>query len=168
MRFPVVAIFRRVLQALLVSDSPNQLAAGFTLGVVIGLLPKGNLIAVSLCVLLFSLRVNKGLALVAAVLFSTLAPLADSFSHKLGLALLSLNALQPTYALALSVPLGPWLQFHNTVVAGSLAIGLYIAYPVYWFSNVLCTWLRPFASAWIKQHHALNEFERDPVSRAAA
>jgi uncharacterized protein (TIGR03546 family) len=168
MRFPVVAVFRRVLQALLASDSPNQLAAGFTLGMVIGLMPKGNLIAISLCVLLFSLRVNKGLALVAAVLFSALGPLADSFSHKLGLALLSSNALQPTYALAFSLPLGPWLELHNTVVAGSLTIGLYIAYPVYWLSNVLCTWLRPFASAWIKRHHALNEFEHDPASRAAA
>ena len=78
--------------------------------------------------------------------FRLIGPLADSFSHKLGLALLSLNALQPTYALALSMPLGPWLEFHNTVVAGSLAMGFYIAYPVYWFSSVLCMWLRPFAS----------------------
>jgi uncharacterized protein (TIGR03546 family) len=135
---------------------------------IIGLVPKGNLIAVSLCVLLFSLRVNKGLALVAAVMFSALGPLADSFSHKLGLALLSLNALQPAYTLAFSLPLGPWLEFHNTVVAGSLAIGLYLAYPVYWFSNMFCAWLRPFASIWIKRHHATHEFEHDPVSRAAA
>ena len=168
---PVVAILRRVLHGLLASDSPNQLAAGFTLGMIIGLVPKGSLIAISLCVLLFSLRVNKGLALVAAVLFSVIGPVADSFSHKLGLALLSTDALQSTYALAFSLPLGPWLGFHNTVVAGSLTLGLYVAYPVYWICRVLCSWLRPFASEWIKRHHlrdALMDTEHDPISRAAA
>ena len=168
---PVIAICRRVLKSLLASDSPNQLAAGFTLGMIIGLVPKGNLIAVSLCVLLFSMRVNKGLALVAAVLFSAIGPLVDSFSHKLGLALLSTDALQSTYAMAFSLPLGPWLEFHNTVVAGTLTIGLYIAYPVYWFSGVLCTWLHPFASEWIKRQRAMEavvDSEHDPVSRAAA
>ena len=168
---PVIAICRRVLQSLLASDSPNQLAAGFTLGMIIGLVPKGNLIAVSLCVLLFSLRVNKGLALVAALLFSAIGPFVDSFSHKLGLALLSTDAMQSTYALAFSLPLAPWLAFHNTVVAGTLMLGLYISYPVYWMSRVLCRWVQPFASEWIKRHRdreALDDAEHDPVSRAAA
>jgi uncharacterized protein (TIGR03546 family) len=168
---PVIAICRRVLQSLLASDSPNQLAAGFTLGMIIGLVPKGNFIAVSLCVLLFSLRVNKGLALVAAVLFSAIGPFADSFSHKLGMALLTTDALQPPYAMAFSLPLAPWLEFHNTVVAGTLTLGLYIAYPVYWISGVLCKWLQPFASEWIKRHRAMGtlvDAKHDPVSRAAA
>ena len=160
-----------MLHGLLASDSPNQLAAGFTLGMIIGLVPKGNLIAVSLCVLLFSMRVNKGLALVAAVLFSAIGPLVDSFSHKLGLALLSTDALQSTYVLAFSLPLGPWLEFHNTVVAGTLTLGLYIAYPVYWISSVLCKLLQPFASKWIKRQRArgaLVDSDHDPVSRVAA
>ena len=168
---PVIAICRRVLQGLLASDSPNQLAAGFTLGMMIGLVPKGNLIAVSLCVLLFSLRVNKGLALVAAVSFSAIGPLVDSFSHKLGLAMLSTDAMQSTYAMAFSLPFGPWLAFHNTVVAGTLTLGLYIAYPVYWISGVLCRWLHPLASEWIKRQRAMEalvDAEHDPVSRAAA
>jgi uncharacterized protein (TIGR03546 family) len=168
---PVITICRRVLKSLLASDAPNQLAAGFTLGMIIGLVPKGNLIAVSLCVLLFSLRVNKGLALVAAVLFSAIGPFVDSFSHKLGMALLTTDALQSTYALAFSLPLAPWLEFHNTVVAGTLTMGLYIAYPVYWISGVLCKWLHPLASEWIYRHRGMDapvDSEHDPVSRAAA
>jgi uncharacterized protein (TIGR03546 family) len=128
----IVSTPRKILQALMASDSPSQLAAGFTLGMIIGLVPKGNLIAVSLCVLLFSLRVHKGLALVAAVAFSLMSPLIDSFSHKLGLIVLCADAFQTTYASVLSMPLGPWLGFNNTVVSGSLLVGLYVAYPVYW------------------------------------
>lgn len=57
----VVRLLRQVARALVTGDWSRQLAAGFGLGIVMGLVPNGSLIAVSLCVLLFSLRVNKGL-----------------------------------------------------------------------------------------------------------
>jgi uncharacterized protein (TIGR03546 family) len=134
----VVAVSRWLLRSLLANSTPNQLAAGFTLGMIIGLVPKGNLIAVSLCVLVFSLRMNKGFALAAAIVFSVIGPYADAFSHKLGVVILSADALQGVYAAALSLPLSPWLGFHNTVVAGSLVTGLYVAYPVFWVVRTIC------------------------------
>ena len=133
----VVAVLRRTTRAVLAYHSSGQLAAGFTLGMIIGLVPKGNLIALSLCVLLFSLRCNKGLAILAAVMFSLVAAWTDPFAHKLGLAALSLQPLQATYASVFNLPLGPWLGFNNTVVAGSLLLGLYLAYPVYWAVRLL-------------------------------
>lgn len=60
-----VAAVRKMTRALLACDSSGQLAAGFALGMIVGLVPQGNLIGLSLCVLLFSLRCNKGLTLVA-------------------------------------------------------------------------------------------------------
>jgi uncharacterized protein (TIGR03546 family) len=168
---PVVAILRRVLRGLLSSNAPDQLAAGFMLGMIIGLVPKGNLIALSLCVLLFSMRVNKCLALVAVVIFSAIGPVADSFSHKLGLALLSADGLQSAYALAYNLPLGPWLGFNNTVVAGSLGVGLYIAYPIYWTSCEMCTRMRPVAIEWISRHDAMasgRQAAQQSASRTAA
>jgi uncharacterized protein (TIGR03546 family) len=128
------------MRSLLASNSPHQLAAGCTLGMMIGLVPKGNLIVLVLCVLVFSLRVNKGMALVAAIVFAVLGPYADAFSHKLGLAVLSIDLFQPVYASVLCLPLGPWLGFHNTVVAGTLLMGLYVAYPVYWAVRAISTW----------------------------
>ena len=122
---------------LLASNAPSQLAAGFTLGMVIGLVPKGNLIALSLCVLLFSIRCNKGLGFLAAVAFSFVGPLTDPFAHRLGLAALGLRPLQATYASIFNLPFGPWLGFNNTVVVGSLLIGIYLAYPVYWTTKQL-------------------------------
>ena len=34
-------------------------------------------------------------------------------------------------------PLGPWIGFNNTVVTGTLLIGLYVAYPTYWFTRLI-------------------------------
>jgi uncharacterized protein (TIGR03546 family) len=87
--------------------------------------------------------VNKGLALVAAIVFSFMAPGLDEFSHKLGAAILTTPALQAVYAAVYSLPLGPWLGFQNTVVTGSFAIGLYVAYPVYWVVRMVCEYLEP-------------------------
>lgn len=132
----VIAVVRKVVRALLAGDSPSQLATGFTVGMVIGLMPKGNLIALSLCVLLFSIRCNKGLGLAAAIAFSFVGTWTDPFAHKLGLAALSMDSMQATYASMFNLPLGPWLGFNNTVVAGSLLLGIYVAYPVYWFTRI--------------------------------
>jgi len=144
----VVRPLRVTLQALLAGDSPRQLAAGFSLGMVLGLMPKGNLIALSLCVLLFSLRVNKRLALVAAVMFTCVGTLADSFTHQLGSEVLRIGALQAGFASVYELPLGPWIGFHNTVVTGSLLVGLYLVYPVYWAGHVSSRWLEPRAGSW--------------------
>jgi uncharacterized protein (TIGR03546 family) len=139
---PVIALIRKTLHALLACDSPGQLAGGFALGMIIGLVPKGNLIALSLCVLIFSMRCNKGLAIVAAVIFSSVATWTDPFAHKLGQTVLGLEPLQATYASLFELPLGPWLGFNNTVVAGSLLLGLYVAYPVYWLVWLICSMIR--------------------------
>lgn len=125
---------RQIVQALLAHDAANQLALGFALGMVLGLVPKGNLIAVSLFVLLFSLRVNKGVSMLAAFAFSCVGPALDPFADKLGAHILSAGSLQPTYAALFQLPLGPWFDFNNTVVIGSLVIGLWAFYPAYWLS----------------------------------
>lgn len=131
---------RLVVRALLAHDASNQLALGFALGMVLGLMPKGNLIAVSLFVLLFSMRVNKGVSLLAAFAFSWVGPALDPFADKLGANILSAGTLQSTYATLFQLPLGPWFDFNNTVVVGSLTIGLWAFYPAYWFSYQGFAW----------------------------
>jgi uncharacterized protein (TIGR03546 family) len=144
---PPRSILRRTIQRLIGSSTPHQMAAGFALGMILGLVPKGNLIAVSLCAMLFGLRVHKGLAVAAAILFSLASPWADSFTHKLGAIVLAVDSLQPAYAWLYSLPLAPWLGFHNTVVTGSLLVGAYLAYPAYWLANAACSRLQPCASS---------------------
>jgi uncharacterized protein (TIGR03546 family) len=148
----IVRPLRLAFGALLGGDSPRQLAAGFALGMVLGLVPKGNLIALSLCVLIFSLRVNTSLALVAAVAFSWAGSILDPLAGKLGLQVLSMGSLQATYASVFNLPLGPWLGFNNTVVTGSLLMGLYLMYPVYWVVLIVGERLQPRLVAWAGNH----------------
>jgi uncharacterized protein (TIGR03546 family) len=138
----VIAVLRKIVHALITSNAPGQLAAGFAVGMVIGLVPKGNLIALSLCVLLFSMRCNKGIGFLAAIAFSFAGPWTEPFAHRLGLIVLSVKPLQATYASVYNLPFGPLLGFNNTVVIGSLLIGAYVAYPAYWISKQLFSAVR--------------------------
>jgi len=158
---PVRSIFR----SLLAHDAPDQLAAGFALGMVLGLVPKGNLIAVSLLVLLFSLRVNVGMGLLAAFVFSWVGPVLDPFADKLGSYVLTAPTMQPTYAKLFQLPLGPWFEFDNTIVVGSLLIGLYASYPVFWCADLVC---RRFQADAIAPSRAGSCGVDDPLGRRAA
>ena len=153
MRSPALALPRKIVHALVGASSPHEIAAGFALGMVLGLVPKGNLIAVSLCVVLFSLRVNKAAGLAAVALFSLVGQWADPITHKIGLWALTLDSMQSVYASVFNLLLGPWLGIHNTVVAGTLVLGSYAAYPVYWLARIAAAgFQQPGAAAWQARH----------------
>jgi uncharacterized protein (TIGR03546 family) len=147
MLFDFVAILRQVVRYFVANSAPGHLAAGFTIGMAIGLAPKGNLIALSLCVVLFSIRCNRGLGLAAATMFSFVGTWTDPFAHKLGDLALSFEPLQATYASVFSLPLGPWIGFNNTVVTGAVLTTLYVAYPVFWIMRQFFTAVESLASS---------------------
>ena len=118
--------------------APAQLALGFTIGALIGLLPKENLIVGFLGMLLCMLHVSKPAGCLGMCAFMWLGAVTDPFAHKLGLRVLQYEPLQSTYAAMYNMPLGPWLGFNNTVVIGSLLLGVYFSYPVYWLSYAIC------------------------------
>lgn len=124
---------RQLAQVFAASDSPRQVAAGFTLGMIIGLLPKGNLVVLFLTLVLCAVRINKPAGLMAMAVFSLVGPLLDGLAHQLGGLVLIWEAPRPYYVWLNELPMGPWLALNNTVVVGQLLIGLYLAYPTYWF-----------------------------------
>ena len=76
---------RALVKALTDADSSKQVAFGFALGMLIGLVPKGNLIALALGVVLFGSRANLGAGALAALTFTWLGLLLDPISHLIGL-----------------------------------------------------------------------------------
>lgn len=142
---------RQLVQSLLANDSSRQISVAVAIGVVLGLTPKGNLIALTLGVLLLALRVNRPAGFAVAFFFSWLSPMLDGFTHKLGARLLAFEPLAPWYATLYDMPLGPWVGFNNTVVLGSLTLGLYIAYPVYLMTRMTVDRFQPPLAAWLRR-----------------
>ncbi|QDS88871.1 hypothetical protein EC9_30660 [Rosistilla ulvae] len=120
-----------VRKALAGRDKPEELAWAMALGVLLGVVPKGNLAALMLVFVVLILRVNHAMAAVTAVAVSFAAVLFDPFTHQLGQWVLEQPALQGFYAWSWQQPLIPWTDLNNTVVMGSLLFGLMTLFPTY-------------------------------------
>ncbi len=120
-----------LVSALTAESSSRQIALGFALGLVVGLVPKGNLLAIALMMILYCLRVNLAAGLSGAIVFSWLGALVDPFTHQIGMWLLTAESLNPMWTYLYDLPAAPWTAFNNTVVLGSLVLGLALFYPVY-------------------------------------
>lgn len=130
-------------------DSPRQLACGLALGLLLGLIPKGNLTAVVISLLIFGSTVNLGTALLTAAAVSAGAVYLDPFTHRIGQTVLTHPTLQPHWTRFYEMPVVPWTDLNNTVVAGSLILGVALVYPAYRLSRPVFQryWTRPAKTA---------------------
>jgi len=147
---------RQLVQSLTAADSPRQIAWGFTLGMIVGLMPKGNLLAVALTMLFFALRINISAALLAAGIFSWAGLLLDSFAHRVGSLALVWDFARPLHTWLYETPLGALLGTNNTVVVGQLLIAIYLAYPIFWLANQFAVRVQPPLSKWLLRYRAIR------------
>lgn len=151
---------RFLARALTDEDSDQQLALGFALGAVIGLVPKGNLTAALLMMLLTALRVNLAAGMLGIFAFSWLGMLTDPLTHRLGETLLTNQTLEPIWSALYALPLLPWTAFNNTVVLGSLLTGLLLFYPVYRGSQPLFIRYTPLVRDRLRSLRIVQQIER--------
>ena len=126
---------RFLARALVEDNTPTQMALGFALGLMIGLVPKGNLIAISLMVVLGALRINLGVGMLTAFAVSWFGPLLDHLTHPIGQILLANESLNPFWTEFYNMPVAPWTKFNNTVVLGSFALGMALVLPAFFISR---------------------------------
>jgi uncharacterized protein (TIGR03546 family) len=122
---------RFFFKALVTDNTPSQMALGFALGVVIGLVPKGNMIAISLMIVLSAIRVNLGMGMLTAFAFSWVGVVLDPFTHRIGNALLTTDQLVPFWTELYNQPMAPWTKFNNTIVLGSFVLGMTLLVPIF-------------------------------------
>src|SRR5438270_6995166 len=89
MLFNPLSTLQSLFGALQGSDDPSHVAAGFALGAALGLVPKGNLFGLLFILLFFFFRVDKGMAIVTAAIFTPIGYAIDPLAHHVGLALLT-------------------------------------------------------------------------------
>ena len=129
---PLLKSLRYLTRALVEFDGPPHLAAGFALGLAVGLIPKTSLLAKLGLVAISAVKVNMAAAYLAMTAASALAPLADPLAHAVGhLLLVKAAFLKPLWTRAYNMPIVPWTGFYNTVTLGWTVLGAALAYPAY-------------------------------------
>ena len=105
-------------------NGSKQIAAGLTLGLLLGLSPLISLQGLIIIILLLILRVQIGAAFAMAAVTKVLSIMMVAPLALVGEKVLSLNQLKPLFTLLYNLPLFPYTNFNHSVVMGGLVISI--------------------------------------------
>lgn len=125
----------KLLKALNSNAHPGDVAHAVSLGLVLALVPKGNLLWPFLFFLTLFIRMNKGALFLSLILLSLAVPIIDVPVERLGYAILTAPILKSAFATLYDTPFVGMTRFNNTMVMGSLIAGLLLYVPVYALSR---------------------------------
>lgn len=149
----MLTVLARILKALNSETAPSQIAAAVALACVFGLTPLWTLHNAIVLLLVLWLRVNLSIFIVAWGLFTVLAFALDPVFDALGHAVLTADVLRPLWAALYGTDFGRLSDFNNTVVMGSLVVGLLLV-PVVWYATVvLVRQYRGHIRSWVQRTH---------------
>ena len=128
----ILKFLAKLVKILRSGASPNQIAAGFVLGMIIGLTPVWSLHNLIVVLLLILFNANLSTAIFGFALFSAFAYLLDPLFHNFGYYLLTdITALRPLWTAMYNIPVIALSRFNNTVVMGSLVTALILLIPMF-------------------------------------
>jgi len=126
---------RSYLYWLLFSGSSWRCSAlAIAVGMLIGLLPKENILVAFFALLLVLIPGRLIYGILSIVGFTLLSITLDPVANTIGTKLLDTSAIQSLGSTLYTFPLGAWTMLNNTVVLGQLIIGTLLFLPVYFLS----------------------------------
>ena len=126
-----IKLLKKIVKALGSNSTPNQLAAGFALGMVLGLTPFWNIHNLVIIIIIALINVNISTALLGLTVFGIIAPLFDPVFHVFGLNILHWEALDGLFTGMYNSNFWILTRFNNTIVIGSFVASLVLFVPVY-------------------------------------
>ncbi len=127
----------KTIAALNSNNRPGEVAAALTLGVLLAMLPSGNITWFAILAVTFFLKINFGAEMIMAAVLKPLALLFDPFFDFIGYRILTAESLEPILIKLNSMPVLPFTGFNNTVVIGSLITMIAVSVPLFFLFKLL-------------------------------
>jgi uncharacterized protein (TIGR03546 family) len=115
----------------------SQIAAGFSWGVLLGLIPAGNVFWILFFVISFFFKNHHASKVLVLAIIKILINLINPALDTVGWAFLHIDSLQPAFTTLYNMPFVPFTNFNNTLVAGGLVGGLVLFIPVFFLIFLL-------------------------------
>jgi uncharacterized protein (TIGR03546 family) len=127
----IINFLAQIVNILRSAATPSQIAAGFAMGMIAGLVP--SLFILIVIILLFViLDVNISSGLLATAIFGIIGYLIDPLSHSIGYAILvQIGFLRPIWTILYNTPIIPLSGFNNTVIMGNMVLAIILFIPVF-------------------------------------
>jgi len=141
----------------------SQLAAGFSWGVLLGLIPAGNIFWIALFLVSFFLRHNHGAKIFGMAFIKLISPLIIYSLDGFGFWFLKLDILNPLFTTMFNMPFVPFTNFNNTLVMGGLVMGLILWIPLFFLFMALIPFYRNHLSQKIRNSKIAKSIAKFPL-----
>lgn len=158
----IVAFFK-ILNS---NSKASEIANAVCLGVMLGLIPKNNLLWYILFVFFMFVRINKSAYFITTLLISLVASSMDGLFDSIGYKILTNEHLSGFFAKLIDIPFVGFTAINNTITCGSLVFSLIIYIPVFiLFILFVRVWRTTIAPAWNKSKIAKFLYKIPLVSK---
>ena len=120
-----------LFKALNANQNPAEMAHGFALGLMLGLMPKNNALWYLILVFFMFVRINKPTYLLTMLVVSYFAWILDPVFDVIGYTVLTFKPLEGLFGYLVDVPFVGFTKFNNSIVMGSFLFSLVLYVPVF-------------------------------------
>ena len=159
----MLSLIAKLVAALNANSRPAEVAAAGAFGILLALVPGGNLLWFTLLLIVFFLKVHLATALLVMGLGKLVLPLADPLLSRLGLLILQQEALIPLFTRLINTPVVPFTSFNNSLVMGGLAAGIVLWIPLFLLLRPLIGLYRNAVRPKIAESRLVKAFVRYPL-----
>ncbi len=159
----MITMIAKLLAALNANSRPGEIAAAAAFGLMLALIPGGNLLWILLFIIVFFLKVHLATALFVMALARLGVPFLDPFISRVGLSILNIGGLNSLFTAMINMPLVPYTDFNNSLVTGGLAAGIVLWVPVFLLFALLVRLYRNRLWPLLANSRLVKAFQRLPL-----
>lgn len=155
--------FVKLLKAISSNTDPGAIGAAFSAGILLGFLPKDNVLWYVMSIFILFLYIHRGTFILAMLVGSLLTGVLDPVFDRLGMFILTNEKLIPIFSSMLEVPFLSLLKFNNTIVMGSFIIGIILFIPLYYLMKFGVILWRKYAAEKIQKLKVVQIIKKIPL-----
>lgn len=159
----IVNWIARVFVAINSNRRASEIAFGISFAFVLALVPKANLLWVSLFILSFFLKLNQAVEIVFIAVFGVIGAILDGFLDQVGYAVLTLPSFKGLFTTFFNTPFFYLTKYYNSIVMGGLVVGLVLAVPIYFLAKYLVKVYRDRVREKIVHNKFVKAFQKQPL-----
>lgn len=162
----MIKMIAKLLKVLNSETEPGQISLAFCLAMILGFTPLMSPHNILVILFILLLRVNLSACILGWIVFSGFAYLLDPLFHRIGVTLLTAQALEGLWTALYNITFFRLAKFNNSIVMGSLVFSLIFFIPLYLLSNKAILKYRDHMLAWVKKTRLMQAFKANKLYKA--
>jgi len=141
----------------------GQVAAGFAWGLLLGLIPAGNVFWIVLFIVSFFFKHHHWSKMLILAIFKIIGAAVAPLMDLVGWQVLHIESLQLFFTTLYNMPFVPLTKFNNTLVAGGLVSGIVLWIPVFFLVFALVPLYRNKVVPALRNSKLLGAIKKLPI-----